>query len=1038
MRDLRSMSFAVLLSVFAAAAAGAQQSAIVGTITDRGTGTPVSDANVTLVGTQRGTRTGQDGKFRLPSVAAGTYSVRVSRLGYGAATRPVTVPATGDVTLDIQLSVSAATIEEVVVTATGQSERKRENGNDVGIIKPGQTMSLAATPTITNLLTAKTPGLTITQNMGSVGTSARIRIRGSNSVSLSNEPLLIVDGVRVNNDVNASSLGVGGATTSRFDDFNPEDIENIEVLKGPAASALYGTAAANGVIQITTKRGRAGAAAWRSNAQYGGMTDPTDYPDNYYTSGLAGTTGNVFFAACTLDKAARSLCRRDQLFQFNPIKYYNVQGTGHTQDLGLSVSGGSDVAQYFISGDVQRQQGLADPNKVRGESGRANINAQMRPNLTTQVTANYIDRQIRLPYNDNNIFGVVPNGVLGHAGNCAPGVTPNPVPCAGDTLSRGFYSRVPSTFYYITNQTLTRRFVGGDNTTWQPLAWLSVVGQAGLDFENTTDEVLTPANVVTDVNQGLIDGSRRRRANTNTNYSVNGSATASRSLLADLQSQTSIGTQYINEQRHYTEGQGRQLVSGTGSLATVSAGKDVAESNQTIVTVGGYARQQFAWRDRAFLTGSIRADENSAFGKNFKLAYYPAASLSWVVSEEPFLRDRNLIADGWVNQLRVRASYGQSGQRPGFRQSDTYFNGAAVADRSAELTAVAIGGAGNPELKPEITSEHELGFDASFWNNRIGLTYTYYSKVTRDALIAQTLAPSLGEAPTATPTRFVNLGRVSNSGNEITLDATAIDQPNLKLELNFSGSTPKNRLDRLGENIPTIVFNGARQRQQEGYSLGSFFQRKFTFEDKNHDGVISRVGCTAVLTGPPNDPACEIVLGDTASAAQYIGPVLPTRELAFMPALTLFKNVRLAALVQHRGGNYVYNNTEEFRCTSSAFTNCRGVNDPNSPLPLQAAAIGYLLSGSGPGGNSSFGYIEKGDFTKLREVSATFSVPKRYIGFARAQAMNLTVAGRNLHTWTKYRGFDPEVNASVANFTQFDFLTQPALRSWNVRLDLSF
>src|SRR5205085_8018133 len=206
--------------------------------------------------------------------------------------------------------------------------------------------------TLSDVLTGKTAGLTVTQAAGSPGSSSRIRIRGSNSVSLSNEPLLIVDGVRVNNDVSASSLGVGGQVTSRFDDINPQDIESIEVLKGPAASALYGTAAANGVIQIVTRKGRSGKTQWRAYGQLGTLTDPTAYPSNYFTAGFSGAAGTTpFNGNCILDLQTRGLCRADQVVTFNPLTFYKVQGTGHLHDYGASASGGGDNSQYFVSYD---------------------------------------------------------------------------------------------------------------------------------------------------------------------------------------------------------------------------------------------------------------------------------------------------------------------------------------------------------------------------------------------------------------------------------------------------------------------------------------------------------------------------------------------------------------------------------------------------------------------------------------------------------------------------------------------------------------
>jgi TonB-linked SusC/RagA family outer membrane protein len=1012
MRDLRSWSIAVLLAASMSGVASAQQAAIVGTITDRGSGAPVSDVNIVLAGTQRGTRTGQDGHYRLAGVAAGTYTLRVTRLGYGAASRQVTVPAAGDVTVDFQLSLSAAQIDEVVITATGQSERKRENGNDVGIIKPGQNTSLAAQPNLTSTLAAKTPGLTITQGMGTAGSSARIRIRGSNSVSLSNEPLLIVDGVRVDNSTASlgSNIFTGGATISRFDDIHPEDIESIEVLKGPAASALYGTAAANGVIQITTKRGRSGKASWRTFAQYGSQFDPTDYPANYYNVGTVAGGTSTYSASCTMDRAAQGFCDQGTVVSFNPAKYYDVFKTGNIKTYGASVSGGSDAAQYFVSADVDRQVGAVPINHTHNVSLRANLTAHFSPKLNATFTSNYVDRDVRLPDNDNDIYGPLGNILLGRAFNCAPTTNPLPAQCGSDTLSRGFYSALPSTFYIRDQHQYAKRFVGGATTNWQPTSWLSGVWQAGLDVNNLYDVGYWPSNVVTWVNQTLIDGNMTQYRRQQPSYSTQASLTATRNLLADLTSSTGVGAQYINEQQHYTYATVRQLIPGTKSLATGSAGKDVGENNQTIITVGGYLREQLGWRDRAFLTASVRADENSAFGKSFKLAWYPAVSGSWVISEEPFMRDLGWVNRGWLTQLRLRASYGQSGQRPGFRQADTYFQGVSIVQGPTELPAVVVGGTGNSELKPEISTEYEAGFDANFLNDRLGFIYTYFSKTTRDALIARVLAPSLG----VSTQQYVNLGRVFNGGNELSVTGTALDLPNARLEFIVTGSTLKNRLEELGKDIAPIVFG--TQRHEQGYPLGGYWtQRIVSYADADHNGILTRN---------------EVQVTDTV---EYRGASLPKFEFAVTPTLTLFRDLRISALLQHRGGNFVYNQTEEFRCTTSAFSNCRSVNDPSAPLEDQAAVIAYLKSAS------HWGFIQKGDFTKLREVSATYTLPKSLVGRLGMTNAALTVAGRNLATWTKYKGFDPEVNyLQTQNFSTVDFLTQVPFRQYVARVEVNY
>jgi TonB-linked SusC/RagA family outer membrane protein len=1011
-------SLLTLLALASAIPAGAgaqeRQAAIAGRVTERGTDAPISDANVVVVGTQRGARTDRNGAYRIADVAPGSYTIRVMRLGYGASSRLVNVTAGTDVTADFVLQTSAVEIDQVVVTATGATERKRENGNDVGIIKPGQTLSLAAEPNLTSSLAAKTPGLTITQSMGTSGASARIRIRGANSVSLSNEPLLIVDGVKMDNSTASlgTQIGTGGAQISRFDDINPDDIETIEVLKGPAASALYGTAAANGVIQITTKRGRSGRTQWRLFSQYGSQIDPTDYPANYFNVGTlaSGATANF---SCTMDNASLGRCKQGTLASFNPEKFYNVFGTGTIKSGGLNIFGGSDASQFFVAGDIDRQVGVVPVNRTHNYSFRANLTSRLSQKLNATFTTNYVDRDVRLPDNDNDIYGPLGNILLGHAFNCsatafhAGSLAPQ---CGTDTLSNGFYSALPSTFYIRQQRQYAKRFVGGATATWQPLSWLTGVGQAGMDVNNVFDTQFFPSNVVTWVNATLRDGAITEYRRQAPSYSAQGSFTANHSFHTNLATQTVVGAAYQNEQQHYTFASATQLISNTQSLAAATANKIVGEDNQTIITVGGYGREQLAWKDRAFLTASLRADENSAFGKNFKLAYYPAASASWVISEEPFLQSHSLFSSGHVSQVRLRASYGQSGQRPAFRQADTYLSAAAIAQGSTELAAAVVGGTGNPDLKPEISTEYELGFDASFLRDRVGVNLTHYSKTTRDALIARVLAPSLG----VSSTQYVNLGRVFNGGTEFSVNATALDNRNAKLEVTVAGSSLKNKLEQLGKDIAPIVFG--TQQHREGYPLGGYWtQQIVSYSDANNDGILTR---------------SELTVTDTMV---YRGPVLPTYEFNVTPTLTIRQNLRVSALIQRRGGNFVYNNTEEFRCTTSAFSNCRAVNDPTAPLDDQAAVIGYLKS------FSHWGFIQKGDFTKLREVSATYGLPRGVAGRLGFRDASITLAGRNLKTWTPYKGFDPEVNSQQnANFSVSDFLTQPPFRQFVARLDLNF
>src|SRR5688572_18499950 len=379
-----------------------------GRVTEAG-GTPVPDALITVVGTNRGARTGEDGQYRVASLRAGDFTIRVTRLGYGAVSRPVSIAAGQTARLDVQLAPAAVIIDEVIVTATGESQRRRESGNTVNTVLPTPER-LATSTTVAQLLEAQAPGVYINSPGGTTGSASRIRIRGANSLSLTNEPLLIIDGIRVSNEITQSNnlgggIGVGGQGSSRFNDINPDDIESIEILKGPAAAALYGTAAASGVIQVRTKRGRPGGSRWTTYAEAGTQEDVVDYPANFAQIGTRLSDG-ARITTCTVDAQVRNACtaRADSLVSFNPLEQANPFVRGTRTSYGLNVSGGGEVASYFVSADMDRDWGVFEPNKFRRIGLRTNLNSQLGSDLTLQAGANYSSSRLEFPQNDNNIL----------------------------------------------------------------------------------------------------------------------------------------------------------------------------------------------------------------------------------------------------------------------------------------------------------------------------------------------------------------------------------------------------------------------------------------------------------------------------------------------------------------------------------------------------------------------------------------------------------------------------------------------------------
>ena len=378
--------------------------------------------------------------------------------------------------------------------------------------------------------------------------------------------------------------------------------------------------------------------------------------------------------------------------------------------------------------------------------------------------------------------------------------------------------------------------------------------------------------------------------------------------------------------------------------------------------------------------------------------------------------------------MRLRASYGQSGQRPGFRNAVSFYQAVGVRRETGDVGAVELGAnLGNRDLKPELSTEMEGGLDIGLLNSRLSIELTYYNKSTRDALIQRQLAPSTGAQ-----TQFENLGEVTNKGFEGTLNATVLDTRNLKWNVTLNGSVNSNRLVTLGAGVDTIFFGlgavdgNSSQRFVEGQPVGGYWQRPLLgFADKDNDGIISPLGCGPTAADDTAD--CEVSLGDNSA---YLGNPLPKRELTLNTNFTLFRYLRVGGVIDHRGGYQLYNATEQFRCIT--FLTCQAGYDKRVSLERQAARMASVLG-------SDAGYIEDADFVKLREVSLTLLAPNDWAARAGLSNLSLTLAGRNLATWTDYTGFDPELNFNgTSNYSTADFLTQPPVRYFTARVSLNW
>ena len=994
-----------------ALAINAQAGRIGGQVTDRATGGALQGARLQLVGTSALETTNREGRYLFRSVAPGSYQVRVIYVGYTSETKPVTIGVNETGAVDFALASVPITLDEIVVTATGE-QRKLEVPNVVATIPAASITALEPVTDLSSLISGRAAGVQVLKSGGATGSGSRLRIRGPNSASLSNEPLYYIDGIRMESSPIATSIdfsgGVEGGTPSAINDINPEDIESIEIVKGPAAATLYGIQASNGVVRIITKRGSAGRPRWSFFTELGAVSDQNTYPLNFFGR---DTTGSGYDGFCIVQYELDGLCTQTSIDRYTPLEDPSTAPfkAGLRQQYGGSVSGGSEFATYYLSASYESEDGIFrlpqfEEDSIRASQGsvptsqirpnalqkialRANVGANVASNATVTGTIGYISSNTRFVENDNSFLSITGSGEASF----------NP-----PDANRGWFL-IPAELFAEQSSQGVERFTGGLTSNWQALPWLATRATVGYDIVNRSDIQFFPTGRVADFLDNL-DGVRTVNSFQVSQTSVDFGATARFPLTPSINSRTSVGGQWFRDVNRATLTTGRGLPAGSTSI-TGAATTEGAELDIESRTAGVLLEQELGFNDRLFVSAAVRFEDNSADGDNLGTATLPKAGISWIVSEEPFFHS------GLVNTLRLRGSFGVAGQQPGVFAAPLFFGAISGRKNGTGETGVSLDNLGNSDLRPERSRELELGFDLTMFSNRVSLEFTYYNKRTKEALIARDLAPSLGTVAS----QFFNLGEVRNRGAELVLDARILDRPSLAWDITLSGSMYRNRLIELGEGVAPIVFGFGQQRHVEGYPLGGYWSRRITdFDDANGDGIID---------------ATEYTLSDTA---EFVGSGVPTREASLNSAFTLFNGrLRLGGQFDYRGGHIIDNAIESFRCTPILI--CRGLVDRNAPLKEQAAAQAVLNDAV------EYGFYEPAWFIKLRELSLTYFFPEGLASRFRASNMSITLAARNLWTITDYSGVDPEVNAfGQSNFSSSDFESQPQVRYYTVRVNLGF
>ncbi len=991
-----------------------------GRITDSTSGAPVAQARVLVTGTTIGTFTADNGTFVLRQVPVGSTSLSIARVGYEARQVTATVTEGGTTTLNVELKQAAFSLAAVVSTATGQ-QRKIELANATATINVADDIAEAPVANLGQLLSGRAAGVQVVST-GETGGGSRIRIRGQSSLSLNNQPVIIIDGVRVTGTAGSSALGVGGATPSRLDDINPEEIENIEIVKGPSAATLYGTEAAAGVINITTKRGRAGKTTWNVYSENGLINDPRkgSYPELFYGWGQRGGVSQL----CTLRQQTAGSCSGlDSLNSGNILNDPRTTpiATGNRSQYGLQASGGGDRVQFFLSAEREQETGIYEmpaieqdrlreerggflpiehqrPNALERTNLRVNLNGRLSERATIAISSGFVQSNQRLPQNNDNANGLMVAAMGGvwrtdlrdSRGIALNGYRVYPL---GDVLSR------------TTTQDITR-FINSAQLRWEPFNWLSARANLGYDFAGRQDKALTRFDQGINVQPARSGQVNDFRTNL-TQSTVDIGGTASFPLNTWLSSKTSFGTQYIASTFDQVSATGEALPPGGTQVSAAAIRNSGASLDQTR-TLGMYIEQQFSVQDRLFITAALRRDAASAFGSEARGVLYPKLGASWLISEESFVPQAD-----WLQSLRLRATYGASGQIPGTTDALRFYDPfPATISGGGDAPSVSIGALGNANLQPEYSAEFETGFDLTMFQGRTNFELTYYDKETSDALIERRIAPSLA----GVTARFENIGNVRNSGFELVLNQALIDAQAVYADIVITGSTNRNELLTLGEGVSPIP-SGNRNTQLNipGFPLFGMWGRRYTFNDANGDGIISDSEMTY------------------DAEASFIGPSFPTREFAFSPSVELFdRKLRINAQIDRKWGMKKLNNTLRHMCQGGQ--SCRALYDVTAPLELQAAAV------AASGGQSVFtGFYEDGNFTRFRELSVAYTLPQSWARAVRSSRWNVILTGRNLAVWTPFTGLDPETTVGNGDARgNEEFFSTPPMRTWSFRMNLSF
>ena len=995
-----TLAVSVLVLIASAHAASAQRR-LTGTVTEAGTGQPVDAATITIPGTTIGAHSGDDGRFAI-TIPSGPQTVRVRRIGY----RLQDIAVSADQT-DIRIALvrDVLQLEAQIITGAVTSVARANAANDVAQVTSDQLLR-APTPTLENALQAKIAGATVTTNSGAPGGGAQFRIRGASSILGNSDPLIIVDGVIVSNQViepgtnsvlqairNTSEATDQDNGTNRLADLNPNDIENIEILKGASAASIYGSRASNGVVVITTKRGTSGAPTFSITQRLGTFALSNKLGERHYTLAEAQTLGQANGMTAADVQANYSRCNGYCDFE---QELYGSKGLSY--ETSLSSRGGNQTVQYFTSGLIKRDNGIAPNSGYDKQSALLNINTNLTSRWTASVKMNVIHSRAQRSLSNNDNVNVTPYFVIGFT------------PSFFDIRPQnGIYPVNPFT---SSNPLQTLDLIKSPEDVWREISsvrtdysLLSTERQqlvanvtAGIDHFDQTYSLNSPRILQYEPNDAL-PGTLTYL--TGTSVFGNGGLSLSHTYRpAGMSFTTAAGFQHEYRSLRVANIITKDVVSGQQNVER-GASKDIFDTLAVQVDQALYAQEEWlGLNERLLLTAAVRGQRSTVNGNEHTFYLFPKAAASYRLTSLPWHTD----------EVKLRLAYGAAGNPPLMDSPFTPMTGTVYSGQNGLQVGTRRG---NSDIKPERQTELEGGVDITLLNSRGTLSLTGYRRTITDLLLRVNDAPSKGFIQ-----RDINGGEMRNTGLEIAAGATPIQTHALTLVSHLTFARNVGKIVSLPDLIGRIacVAPDGRSLQTDESKCPRGFQT---------GGFDASFGVGRIEEGAS---PTQIVANDTLPGGVSIirkwGDTEPDFSIGFANDIT-FGNVRLSGLLDWRHGFKVVN------LTQLIFDAGGNWKDP--------AASNERLTALG----TTAPYVQSASFLKLRELSVAYSLPQvwatRVFG-GRANGASLELSGRNLVTWTKYEGLDPEVsnfgNQNVAR--NQDVAPFPPSRSFFFTLNVNF